>query len=199
MPDAIPRHEGEVLMRAILLSMVVASAAAHAGSTVNTPLVDMRTVDPPCRTLAAIPASALISGPMYDAAISTANCVAMTRAARLELAPTQASVNALDAALASTMAILDTVIAKSDPAHQLIAQHSKLDILQSNTARMFSALPPTSPLLTSTEVADRAVVLRATESLTEPWRRRALECRRQIARLVYRHPGSPNATSSWPT
>ncbi len=175
-------------MRAFLLIVLVASSIAHADSTLYTPLVDMRTVDPPCRTLAEIPSHARISGPMFDAAISTANCMAMTRATQLELAPTQASVNALDEAIGPAMAILDAVIATGDPAHQLIAQHSKLDILQSNTVRVFLAVPQPSPQMGRTEVADQAVVLEATDALTEPWRRRAFECRRQIARLVYQHP-----------
>ena len=175
-------------MRAFLLTIVVASSIAHADSTSYTPLVEMRTVDAACRTLAETPSNARISGPMFDAAISTANCMAMTRASRLELAPTAASIKALDEAVAPAMAILDTVIATGDAAHQLIAQHSKLDILQSNTARMFSAVPQLSPQMGSGEVADQAEVLAATEALTEPWRRRALQCRRLIARLVYQHP-----------
>jgi hypothetical protein len=175
-------------MRAFLFIVVVASSIAHADSTLYTPLVDMRTVDPPCRTRAEVPSHARISGPSFDAAVSTANCMAMTRATQLELAPTEASVKALDAAVAPAMAILDAVIATGDPAHQLIAQHSELDILQSNTARMFVAVPQPSPQMASSELADQAIVLAATDALTEPWRRRALQCRRQIARLVYQHP-----------
>ena len=132
---------------------------------------------------------------MYDGArSSTSSCMApMTDRQELELAPTGVSVNALDAAVAPAMVILDAVIATGDPAHQVdfTPEHSKLVILQSNTA-----LPNTKRMSPNSRDVE---LLQAADRLTEPWRRRALECvgdRSRVSCIAI--PSSPRETSCSP-
>jgi hypothetical protein len=170
---------------ALIISLIGISSVARADTT---PLLDARTIDAPCRTLAHVPHNERTSGPDYDAAISTANCIAMTRAQSLQLTPTPASVAALDAAVAPAVAILDRVIETGDAEHQLIAQYAKADLYKGNTARILAAVPQPSPQMTREEVANRDATVHAADTLTQPWRQHALECRRAIARLVIANP-----------
>ncbi len=170
-----------------MLPILVASSLARAGSP-YTPLVDVSTVEGGCRPLAVVPQSIAVTGPSLDAAISTANCVAMIRTRALVLTPTADSVRALDEAVAPAIAILDRVVAAGDPEHALIAEFAKVDILQGNTARMLAALPRLSPQMSRSEVAEHMRLVAATDVLTERWRKQAFECRRKIARLAFRYP-----------
>ncbi len=128
-----------------------------------------------------------MAGPSYDAAISTANCMAMTRADRLALSPTADSANSLQLAVAPALAILDRVIDTGDPEHQLIAEYAKADILDSNAARMYST-STLSPQVDRTVVANHQRDITALDQATRPWLEEAVACRRAIARIVYTHP-----------
>jgi hypothetical protein len=172
----------------LIILLIAAPSVARAESTIHTPLVDMSTVDAPCRVMARIPSNAIISGPSYDAAISTANCMVMARTRGLELTPTADSVAALDDAVAPAIEILDRVIKTGDAEHKIIALYSKAGIFEGNAARMLSALPRLSPQMGSKEVVDHYREVRVTDELTQPWRHRGLECRRQIGRLASRDP-----------
>ena len=171
----------------IVSSLIAVSSTTHADLIV-TPLIDASTIDAPCRTLAQIPHNVRISGPEYDAAISTANCMAMTRAQAVQLTPTAESAAALDAAVAPAVAILDRVIETGDPEHQLIAHYAKADLYKGNTARILAAVPTPSPQMASEEVANRDAFVHAVEPLTLAWRQHELASRRAIARLVIANP-----------
>jgi hypothetical protein len=174
-------------MRLPIILWLIAASTAAADSTIDTPLVDMADVDAPCRSLAQIPHSAKISGPRYDAAISTANCMAMTRVDALALSPTTESANALQLAVAPALAILDRVIETADPEYRLIAEYAKADIFDSNAARMY-ATSTLSPQVDRTDVASHQRDVTVLDQVTRPWLEEALACRREIARIVYMHP-----------
>ncbi|HUJ57550.1 MAG TPA: hypothetical protein VLX92_03645 [Kofleriaceae bacterium] len=177
-------------MRPFLFASIVAGAAsvAAAGGMKYTPLVDVAAVDPACRVLAQTPQNATVDGPSYDAAISTANCVAMAGTRTLVLTPSADSVKALDDAEAPALAILDRVIARGDAEHALIADYAEVDLLRGNAARMLDALPPLSPQMSRNEVAEHTRQVMVTGVLIEPWLRRATKIRRDIATLVSAHP-----------
>ena len=81
---------------------------------------------------------------------------------------------------------------------QIKVKHTEISKPESKT-RIHHALDRNRPLLGRapggrrcgvghSRVADHYKKVRITDQLSEHWRRRALECRRQIARLVLAHP-----------
>jgi hypothetical protein len=169
--------------------VIALPAVAHANAPRYTHLVDPDAVDAPCRSLAAIPASSEISGPAFDAAISTANCLVELRTHRLHLTLSADSVHALDDAVAPAIHILDRVIERGDAEHALLARYSKLDIFVGNTTRLLAAVPRIGASMTDNDTFqhDHAVIL--ADALTEPWRRREELQRRDFAYFVASHPG----------
>jgi hypothetical protein len=174
-------------MRLPIILCLIGASTAFADTTVDTPLVDTADVDAPCRALAQIPRTAKTPRPAYDAAISTASCMAMTRADALVLAPTAESARELGTAVAPALAILDRVIETGDPEHRLIAEYAKADILDSDAARIYAA-SPLSPQVEPAEVAGHRRDVAEIDAATSGWREEALASRREIARLVYEHP-----------
>ncbi len=175
-------------MRSLLLLPLLTAASVARAATTYTPFVDPRTVDPPCRVFAEVPATATTMGPAYDAAISTASCLVSARTRGLHLDASSDSVLALDRAVAPALEILDRVIQAADTEHQVIALYAKANILAGNSARLLATVPKLSPQMSSQEVHDRYRQVLVTDALTLPWRQRALATRRQIATVVYRDP-----------
>lgn len=176
-------------MRPLLVLLLLAgSSIARADGMKYTPLVDANAIEPGCRILAQTPQNAVSDGPSLDAAISTANCVALVRMRRLVLDPSPDSVRLLDAAMRPALAILDRVIANGDPVHRLIAYYAKADLLNGSAARMFAALPRLSPQMSEAEVAEHQRLVRVTGVLVAPWLHHATTLRRDIAELVADHP-----------
>ena len=176
-------------MRPLLISLLIASASvARAGSMTHTPLVNGSTIDPVCRQLALIPANTRSSGPQYDAAISTANCMIMHRTKGLILTPSAQSVRDLDNAVAPALQILERVIATADPAHAVLARYAELDLYEGNTARLLAALTPPAPHMTGMQQYEYDKHVAAADALTQPWRESALDTRRSIAAAVRAHP-----------
>jgi hypothetical protein len=120
-------------MRSLILlcSMV---AVANAQST--TPTVEPRTLPAPCRTVAEVPGDAATITAHLDATISAANCTAMNHLHALKLTATQASADAIDAAIAPSLQLLDLVVHNGDLPAQIIAQHAIGDVYQGATTAM---------------------------------------------------------------
>ncbi len=179
-------------MRTLLLPLVLLAGSlglARADGARYTPLVDINDVDVACRPLARVPTTAQVAGPSYDAAISTASCLASVRTRWLVVTPTAESVRELDFAIAPAIAILDRVIATGDAEHALIARFAELDLYNGCAARVLASLPKISPQMTRAEVIARDKAVQSADQLIQPWRRRAIASRRQIAVLVARAPG----------
>ena len=115
-----------VMRSLILLCSMVAVASAEP----LTPTVEPRTLPAPCRTVAEVPRDAETLTVHLDATISAANCQAQINVHALKLSATQASVDAVDAAIAPSIELLDAVIQKGDISAQVIAQHAIGDIYQ---------------------------------------------------------------------
>jgi len=103
---------------------------AVASADPMTPTVEPRTLPAPCRTVAEVPADAATITVHLDATISAASCQAMVNVHALKLSATQASVDAIDAAIAPSLEMLDAVVNRGDTAAQVVAQHAIGDIYQ---------------------------------------------------------------------
>ncbi len=89
-----------------------------------------------CRALAVVPPSARISDPDFGAHVSVANCMAEEAMSGLALRPDVASIAALDAAAAPSLAVLDDVIEHGDAGWMLVAEEAKADLLFGMVVRM---------------------------------------------------------------
>ena len=121
-----------VMRSLILLCSMVAVASADP----LTPTVEPRTLPAPCRTTAQVPSDAETVTAHVDATISAANCEAMVNVHALKLSATQASVDAVDAAIAPSLQLLDTVVQTGDISAQVVAQHAIGDIYQGAAVAM---------------------------------------------------------------
>jgi hypothetical protein len=126
---------------AILASLIPAaiftSAVAHAapGTSPLRPLVPAE-LSARCRALAVVPPSARISDPDFAAHVSVANCMAEEAMSGLALRPDSASIAALDAAAAPSLAILDDVLEHGDARWELVADAAKADLWFGMVVRM---------------------------------------------------------------
>lgn len=109
---------------------------AVASADPMTPTVEPRTLPAPCRTVAEVPADAATITVHLDATISAASCQAMVNLHALKLSATQASVDAIDAAIAPSLEMLDAVVQRGDIAAQLRAQHAIGNIYQGAATAM---------------------------------------------------------------
>jgi len=121
-----------VMRSLILLCSMVAVASAEP----LTPTVEPRTLPAPCRTVAEVPSDAATLTVHLDATISAASCEAMVNVHALKLSATQASVDAVDAAIAPSLQLLDSVIQTGDTSAQVVAQHAIGDIYQGAAVAM---------------------------------------------------------------
>ena len=122
-------------MRSLIL---LCSMVAVAGAQPLTPTVEPRTLPAPCRTVAAVPSDAATITVHLDATISAASCQAMVNLLALKLSATQASADAIDAAIAPSIELLDAVVSNGDTAAQVVAHHAIGDIYQGAAIAMRS-------------------------------------------------------------
>jgi hypothetical protein len=120
-------------MRSLILLL---SLVGVASAQPLTPTVEPRTLPAPCRTVAEIPKDAATITVHLDATISAANCEAMNHLHALKLSATQASADAIDAAIAPSLELLDLVVKNGDESAQIIAQHAIGDIYQGAAVAM---------------------------------------------------------------
>lgn len=89
-----------------------------------------------CRPLAVVPPSARSSDPDLAAHVSVANCLAEEAMAGLVLGPDPASIAALDAAAAPSLAILDDVLEHGDVRWEPVADAAKADLFYGMVVRL---------------------------------------------------------------
>ena len=78
-----------------------------------------------CEPLAQLPASATIPGPALSAHVSVARCMAMVAMGEIVAAPDDASIARLNAAVAPSIVLLDSVIGAGDSYWVMVAQDAK--------------------------------------------------------------------------
>jgi hypothetical protein len=98
-----------------------------------------------CAPLAQVPTSATIPGPARAAHVSVANCIADIAMNALILTPDDVSISRLNAALAPSMALLDSVISTGDPYWIVVAQGAKRDLYVGMIARERASLVNADP------------------------------------------------------
>src|SRR5215471_5690543 len=105
------------------MSVLFATGGLAAAAPVLAPLP--RTQPARCEPLAKLPASATIPGPALAAHVSVATCMAVIAMNEIVPAPDDASIARLNAAIAPSMALLDSVIGTGDPYWMIVAQDAK--------------------------------------------------------------------------
>lgn len=120
-------------MRSLIL---LCSMVAVASADPMTPTVEPRTLPAPCRTVAEVPADAATITVHLDATISAASCQAMVNLHALRLSATQASVDAIDTAIAPSLDLLNAVVERGDTSAKVIAHHAIADIYQGAAVAM---------------------------------------------------------------
>lgn len=124
--------------RLVLAAAICTAASAVASAAPPSGLrpLPMQQIPAQCHPLAWSPPSAKITEPEISAHISVANCWAMAEMANRGLKADVASMNALDASLSASNAILDDVIAHSDGQLKQAAASSKADLYRGMVVRM---------------------------------------------------------------
>jgi hypothetical protein len=117
---------------------MVGSAAAAPVSPKLAPLP--RTLPERCEPLAKLPASATIPGPALAAHVSVATCMAVVAMNEIAPAPDDASIARLNAAVAPSLALLDSVIGFGDPYWMIVAQDAKRGLYVAVLVRERSSL-----------------------------------------------------------
>ncbi len=130
-----------------------------------------------CEPLSRVPASATIPGPMIAAHISVANCLAEVAMNELIFAPNTASIEQVDGAVASAVALFDDVIRLGEPYWTVIAQDAKRDLYLGMVIRERASLLAGDP-------AAHAVL----ESKLGPWKDDAARAQAAIASVVKANP-----------
>ena len=133
------------------------------------------------RATSAQPAEAL------PARVALAGCVAEAAFDGLSLLDCQDSVIAVDDAAAPSFALLASVIAAGDPAHQLAAEHARAELYLAMIARMAATVPAPA------EPTDAARALHATrtellDALLAPWRDHAAHAYERVVAIAKANP-----------
>lgn len=134
-----------------------------------------------CQALAHVPASAQIPRPEISAHVSVANCLAEHQMSSLKLAPTTASIDQMDAAVAPAVAILDGVIATGDPYWMFIAEDAKRDLYTGMIVRQRSTIK-------SGKIAGHDKL----EPQLGCWKANAATAQLAMARILEAHPDVAN-------
>ena len=171
-------------MRLSLLAVLVAVAVpARAHAQTDRPVVDLRTLDAPCRTLVMVPADARTVEPTVDAYISAASCMAMVRTRALRLVPGPAAVRALNEAVQPSLVLLDAVIHTGDARARLLAEHAKADLYDGLAVRIESLAPRTPVTAAGRQAADLRRQHDELVALAAPWHDAAADGFAEVEKL----------------
>lgn len=147
---------------AFSLSMITTARAAPAPS----PLTPLPTAELPtqCRTLAAVPPSARITGPDFAAHLSVANCLAEDAIHTVVPLADRASMASLELAMRPSLAILDDIIAHGDAHWRFLAEAAKADLYGGMVVDL--RVSATTPALRASLEPELAPWLARTQQLT---------------------------------
>lgn len=167
-------------------------------ATVQLSAIDLATVPAPCQPLArrALAASSTVA---LSARISLASCMADRAIAPLSLCDCGESIQAIDAATAPALAVLDDVIDAADPAVKVIAEHTEGQLYAGFVVRLLATLPRVGPGASDAEVALRDMRKQTLEAQLAPWREAALAAFQHVIEISRAHPeisGNPAVASA---
>lgn len=172
-------------MRIQLMIALVAAmpAAALADGGHQRSVVELRTLDAPCRTLAQAPTDARILQPTLEANISAASCMALVRERALVLKPGKPAAEALEQSIQPSVALLDAVIQTGDARAQILAQHAKADLYAGLRVRLLATVPRVSPNTVGMQLTDHDRKIGELDRVAQPWKDKAMAGMREVARL----------------
>lgn len=130
-----------------------------------------------CAPLAHVPPSSEIPGPEISSHVSVANCLAETAMNAAKVAPDDRSIDRLDEATATSVAILDDVSDLGDPYWKMIAEDARRDIYVGMVVRARASI--TCPTMCAIEELE--------DKLTG-WLGEAAEAKATVATLACTHP-----------
>jgi len=131
----MPRPTFVLTTAAVLAAAGLSASAGPRLSALPTNL------SPRCAELARVPADAKIMTPRIAAQVSVANCTAEEAMNKLTLAPTDASIAQLNAAVSPSLALLDDVVTNvNDPYWKIIATDAKRDLFSSMVVRQRNSI-----------------------------------------------------------
>jgi len=149
--------------------------------------IDPATVPEACQPLArqaATPALALA----LSARISLASCMAERAVAPIALCDCGESIAAIDEALVPAIVLLDDVVAKADPATQMIADHTEGELYAGLSVKLLATLPKLSPDAAEAEVNLRDLRKQTLEAQLAPWRESAMTSFQHVVELAKANP-----------
>jgi hypothetical protein len=149
--------------------------------------IDPATVPEACRPLAKQAASPTLALAL-SARISLASCMAEHAIAPIALCDCGESIVAIDEALAPAIVLLDDVIAKGDPATQLIAEHTEGELYAALSVKLLATLPKLAPDAAESEANLRDLRKQTLEAQLAPWRESAMTSFQHVVELAKAHP-----------
>jgi hypothetical protein len=176
-----------------------AARAPAAPRAVAPPMVQLAAIDgaaipAPCTPLAkqaladATSVVATAASAALSARISLASCMADHAVAPIALCDCGASIVAVDQAVKPATDVLDDVIAKGDPATQVMAEHAEGQLYTGLVARLVATLPKVGPQATESEVALHDMRKQTLDAQLAPWRETALTSFQHVVELSKAHP-----------
>jgi len=149
--------------------------------------IDPATVPAACQPLAkqAQPPTLAVTLP---ARISLASCMAEHAVAPIALCDCGESIVAIDEALVPAIVLLDDVIAKGDPAIQMIADHTEGELYAALSVKLLATLPRLAPDAADAETNLRDLRKQTLEAQLAPWRESAMTSFQHVVELAKAHP-----------
>lgn len=149
--------------------------------------IDPQTVPDACKPLMKSAQSPSLAVAV-SSRISLASCMADRAVAPLTLCDCGDSIQAVDAAIAPAVAILDDAIAAGDPASQAIGNHSEGQLYAGLAVRLHATVPKVNPAANPEEVALHDVRTETLEAQLAPWREAAATAFQAVIEVAKAHP-----------
>ncbi|HTQ07610.1 MAG TPA: hypothetical protein VMI54_27325 [Polyangiaceae bacterium] len=168
---------------------LVAILTSWSGMALAAPSLDLTSVPARCSAVASVPRSTRSADPVFAARISAATCMVDVALAGVPLRDDDASIRAVDTAVAPILASLDEVVAHGTPEWKAVALYMKSDLLFGFEVRLRATIPA---ITARTSLADAQALERrhtALESKLEPWDARARAAVDRVVALARENPG----------
>jgi hypothetical protein len=129
-------------MRTTLLSSILVLAAGAPAVASTVPKLDTSALPSSCQWTGDAQAHGHPAPLRLAAITSAANCMAIKNLSALTVEPTPDGAKAIDAAIAPSLALLDSVIASDNLEARLVATQAKADLLQGAAVKLASSVQP---------------------------------------------------------
>jgi hypothetical protein len=156
------------------------------------PIIQLAPIDPATVPAACQPLAKQAQTPTLalalPARISLASCMAEHVVAPIALCDCGESIVAIDEALVPAIVLLDDVVAKGDPAIQMIADHTEGELYAALSVKLLATLPKLAPDAAEAETNLRDLRKQTLEAQLAPWRESAMTSFQHVVELAKAHP-----------